>query len=118
MNNILDEEFVLSKGKVVLPKWLQKPIKINGKFLVQMGIGGLHSKEKSIVVVSDEDYILKNCDIASYYPSMILEYGYYPKNIGKMFLKVYDTIKEERLYHKGEAQRIKKEISKLNGMLS
>lgn len=118
LNNILDEDFVLSKGKVVLPKWLQKPIKINGKFLVQMGIGGLHSKEKSIVVVSDEDYILKNCDIASYYPNLIMAYGYYPKNIGKMFLKVYSDIINERLNHKSEAQRIKKEISKLKNMLS
>jgi DNA polymerase elongation subunit (family B) len=97
LNNILDEDFVLSKGKVVLPKWLQKPIKINGKFLVQMGIGGLHSKEKSIVVVSDEDYILKNCDIASYYPNLIMAYGYYPKNIGKMFLSVFSGFYARRI---------------------
>lgn len=97
LNNILDEDFVLSKGKVVLPKWLQKPIKINGKFLVQMGIGGLHSKEKSIVVVSDEDYILKNCDVASYYPNLIMAYSYYPKNIGKMFLSVFSGFYDRRI---------------------
>lgn len=97
LNNILDEDFVLSKGKVVLPKWLQKPIKINGKFLVQMGIGGLHSKEKSIVVVSDENYVIKNCDVASYYPNLIMAYGYYPKNIGKMFLSVFSGFYVRRI---------------------
>jgi hypothetical protein len=103
----------LSKGKVELPKWLQEPLVILNTFEVQMGIGGLHSKEKSKFWLSDENYLIKNCDVASYYPSMILEYGYYPKNIGKTFLKIYGNIKRERLEHKKAGRKLESDSLKL-----
>lgn len=113
LNKIVAEDFKLSKGKVVLPEWLQKPVLICDTFLVQMGIGGLHSKEKSKIFLSDDEYILKNCDIASYYPSMILEYGYYPKNIGKVFLTIYGEIKAKRLEHKKAGNKLESDSLKL-----
>ena len=90
LKNIEAEEFVLDKGgKIQLPKWLSKPIVI-GKTKYKVGIGGLHSQEKKLIKISDEKYIMRNADVASYYPSMIIEYGYTPKQFGKHFLDVYE----------------------------
>ena len=94
--SIKDEEFELDgTGKIKLPTWLTKPLKI-GNTKYKVGIGGLHSQEKSLVVVSDKKYIMRNADVASYYPSMIIEYRYYPEGLGEVFLDIYKKIYWER----------------------
>ena len=62
-----------------------------------LGIGGLHSTEKSTYHVADRDTILIDRDVASYYPNIILQLGLYPKHMGKAFLSVYRGIVEQRL---------------------
>ena len=112
--DIKKEEFVLHEKtkNILLPKWLSKAITINDtKFKV--GIGGLHSQEKCLVALSDKDYIIKNCDVASYYPSMIVEFGFYPKNIGKVFLEIYSNIKKGRLEAKSNGNKPKSESLKI-----
>ena len=112
--DIKKEEFLLHEKtkNILLPKWLSKPMLINDtKFKV--GIGGLHSQEKCLVALSDKDYVIKNCDVASYYPSMIVEYEFYPKNIGKIFLEIYAAIKDTRLKAKAEGDKETSESLKL-----
>jgi len=88
--NIEAEEFVLDKGgKPQLPKWLSKPFVI-GNTKYKVGLGGLHSQEKKMVSLSDENYIMRNADVASYYPSMIIEFGYSPKQFGEHFSEIYE----------------------------
>jgi hypothetical protein len=87
--DVENEEFILDKGgKAQLPKWLSKPFKI-GNTKYKVGLGGLHSQEKKLVVIPDEDHIMRNADVGSYYPSMIIEYDYSPAQFGKHFLDVY-----------------------------
>jgi len=64
-----------------------------GNSTYKMGIGGLHSQEKSLVCKKD----MQNADYASYYPRIILNNKYYPKHLGKKFLKVFSKIVDERL---------------------
>ena len=90
-------------GKVVAPAAMRRIISImDGKY--QLGIGGLHSCEKSISHVSDEFWQLIDVDVASYYPSIILNERLHPKGLGSHFLAVYQTITNKRL----EAKRDKK----------
>ena len=84
------------KGSVILPKELSKAIEFNGcKY--KFGIGGLHSQEKQQAVIPDNDQLFGEFDVASMYPSIIIEQGLYPKHLGHKFLKVYSDIKDVRL---------------------
>ena len=96
-------EFELAaNGSVMMPKVLgNKKIKI-GNTIYKMGIGGLHSQEKSISVVSDDKNVMRNADFTSYYPFIILNNNLYPKHLGRTFLKVYRNIVETRLKAKAE----------------
>lgn len=65
-----------------------------------LGIGGLHSKEKSRAVKSDAFYQLLDLDVGSQYPSIILKLGMYPLLIGPHFQMVYGGIKKSRMEFK------------------
>jgi DNA polymerase elongation subunit (family B) len=96
-----------ANGSPELPDWLKKyPITIGGTSYT-VGLGGLHSKEKKMVVIPDETQVLRNCDVASYYPSMMIEYGFYPKRLTLKFLDVYKKIYRTRLKAKAKVSELK-----------
>lgn len=106
---IRNADFVVSEfGNVGMPPVLSDlEIKIaNGVY--RMGIGGLHSSEKTAAHVADEDTLLIDRDVASYYPAIILNLGLFPHHLGHNFLRVYRTIVERRLHAKNEAKAAKK----------
>ena len=98
LSRLIEEEFGLAaSGSISLPDWLKETkIKI-GNSQYQMGIGGLHSCEKKRHVISDDTYILRDADVASYYPSIILQQGLIPENIGSGFTTIYQSIVDRRL---------------------
>lgn len=63
----------------------------------QMGLGGLHSSEKTVTYRTCDSYSLVDYDVASYYPLIILTCQIYPPHLGPDFLKVYKTLVERRL---------------------
>jgi len=67
-----------------------------------MGIGGLHSTEESRFFVSNENYVLRDHDVASYYPSLILRTEIVPEQIGASFVHNYTSWYKRRL----DAKRI------------
>jgi hypothetical protein len=83
----------------------------------RMGIGGLHSTESAITHIVGEDEFLIERDVASYYPSIILQCGLYPETMGKPFLDVYTTIYERRLAAKAAGDKVTSDTLKiaLNG---
>lgn len=94
---ILKTPFELgSNGSVVMPAWLKENIELCGR-AYKMGIGGLHSCEKSQFVKPGEDELLFDLDVASYYPNIILQQQLAPRSMGKPFLKVYQSIVERRI---------------------
>lgn len=96
---ILKTKFRLgANGAMKLPDWLkEKPINVGGVDF-QMGIGGLHSCEKSqLINVEDTENQLADYDVASYYPNIILQQKLSPHSMGEPFLKVYQSIVERRL---------------------
>lgn len=97
---------VASNGSVKMPKSLANK-KINiGDTVYKMGIGGLHSQEKSLSVVSQDGYVMRNADFTSYYPFIILNLGLYPEHLGAKFLDIYRNIVETRLKAKAEGNKL------------
>lgn len=106
---IKDATFRLgANGSVVMPPALDELVIPIGGSAYRMGIGGLHSSEKCVSHYADENTVLMDWDVASYYPSLILNSGKYPPALGEMFAKVYAEIKDERIAAK-ELQRQLKE---------
>lgn len=83
-----------------------------------VGVGGIHSVNKPEIIIPKEDEMLIDIDVASLYPSMIIEHKFYPKHLGPEFLEVYSQIKEERLEAKRNKDKDKNETLKLalNGL--
>jgi len=85
-------------GQPILPKEWTPLLKYKiGNTIYKIGLGGIHSQEKKLVVESDDEYVLRNADIASMYPSIILLMGLYPLSCGRKFLDVYNDIYTTRL---------------------
>ena len=83
-----------------------------------VGVGGIHSVNNPEIVIPKEDEMLIDIDVASLYPSMLIEYGFYPKHLGPEFLEVYRQIKDERIEAKHNGNKVKNETLKLalNGL--
>lgn len=71
-----------------------------GDMEYSFGIGGLHSKEKTVKYVADETYKLTDRDVVSYYPNCILNLGLYPRACGPNFLTVFKGFKDARVVAK------------------
>lgn len=88
---------VAQNGSIIMPKAVDAlKIKIN-KSEYQMGIGGLHSCEKRAAHVSRNGYTLRDRDVASYYPMIILICQLFPGHLGRIFLAIYEKIVNRRL---------------------
>ncbi len=83
-----------------------------------VGVGGIHSVNKPEIIIPKEDEMLIDIDVASLYPSMLIEYEFYPKHLGPEFLEVYKQIKDERIEAKHNGNKVKNETLKLalNGL--
>ena len=101
------ERFVVpDSGKVMMPKWLQDTAIEIGTSVYRMGIGGLHSSEQSVAHLVDDDTILVDRDVASYYPNIILRTGLAPAHMGNAFTKTYRDIVERRLKAKAAGDKV------------
>lgn len=83
-----------------------------------VGVGGIHSVNSPEIIIPRDDEMLIDIDVASLYPSMLIEYEFYPKHLGKEFLEVYKQIKDERIEAKHNGNKVKNETLKLalNGL--
>jgi len=100
-------------GRTVMPKALSQ-LKINiGKSSYNMGIGGLHSTEKTAFHLADDRTLIYDWDVDSYYPNIILNCNLYPKSIGVDFLTVYRKLVTERLEAKAAGNKSKSDSFKI-----
>lgn len=88
-----------------------------GESSYKMGIGGLHSQETTRSLYTDEDEILIDRDVASYYPALIINNNLIPPAIGPKFQTIYRDIRTRRLKAKAAKQKAIAETLKivLNG---
>lgn len=83
---------------VLIPPELKGRDIIIGKTTYRVGIGGLHSQESSVAYRSTPGaWTLKTADVASYYPSMILNAGMNPPQLGPLFTSIYRQFYDDRI---------------------
>lgn len=81
--------------------------------LFSVGVGGIHSLNKPEIFVPKDDEYIGHLDVASMYPSFIVQYGWFPRHLGKAGLDVYINLYKERLDAKHSGQKTKNLALKL-----
>lgn len=107
LRDVQEAEFVVpASGKLMLPPALEgRDVRI-GDGVYRMGIGGLHSQEKSVSHVADEDTIVVDRDFASYYPNMMLNFKWKPRHLSDTFFDVLGGIVRTRLKAKADGDEV------------
>lgn len=91
---------------VLIPEELKGRDIVIGNSTYRMGIGGLHSQESSRACISTPGVnTLRTADVASYYPSLIINAGMNPPQLGPLFLTIYKDFYEERLNAKNTVKQ-------------
>lgn len=106
------------RGYVVMPPEINGLKLQIGNNIFRMSIGGLHTSETKRSRISNEEYVLLDYDVASYYPKIILNgrnsgqigFGHnggppldsdddliYPPSMGPLFLEIYKAIVDRRI---------------------
>lgn len=112
---ILQELLTEMKSLTVSPgrKGYEKQFVMDGT-IYSVGVGGIHSINKPEIIIPKDDELLIDCDCASLYPSMLLNFNFYPKHLGKEFKEVYSDIRDRRIKAKHEGNKIVNETLKLS----
>jgi DNA polymerase elongation subunit (family B) len=63
----------------------------------KLGIGGIHSDDKPGIFTSTDTELIIDCDIASMYPTLIVNNNLYPSHLSRLFLDLYKKIILQRL---------------------
>lgn len=101
--------FTLSaNGAVAMPPQLEGLAIGIGTSVYRMGMGGLHSSEQSRVVRSSATHVLKDADVASYYPRLMVNSGKYPPALGPSFPVELEGLMVERLKDKDQQKALEK----------
>jgi hypothetical protein len=88
---------------------------ING-FTFVFGLGGIHGSMESVVVESDDENVIVDLDVTSYYPNLAITNGFYPAHLGKQFVAIYKHLFEQRKkYPKKSAESAMLKLA-LNGV--
>ena len=78
-----------------------------------LGIGGLHTDEKPAKYYSNDVVKISSCDVGSFYPSIMINYGIKPDHIDKRFIDILKRITSERLVAKKAKDKVKAESYKI-----
>lgn len=70
--------------------------------------GGLHTENGPKIFEADEEHLIIDWDVSSYYPAIIINNGKYPYHLGKEFLRGYIQMFNKRLELKPLAKKDKK----------
>jgi hypothetical protein len=97
---------VADHGSIEMPKVVSDLKLTIANATYQLGIGGLHSTEKRVAYVADDEYCIIDRDVTSYYPAIILNLGLYPHHLGRNFLRVYKTIVDRRVLAKQREDKV------------
>lgn len=93
-----------------------------GGVVHNISLGGLHSINNAEIIIPNEDELLIDYDVDSYYPSCLIVNNLYPKHLGIEFVDIYKSIRDERVGAKRDknsflADAFKYAINGLSGNL-
>jgi hypothetical protein len=85
-------------------------------FTFVFGLGGIHGSVESEVIESDEQHVIVDLDVTSYYPNLAITNGFHPAHLGKDFVNIYKHLFEQRKqYPKKSAESAMLKLA-LNGV--
>jgi len=85
-------------------------------FQFNFGTGGIHGSVDSTIVEVDDDHVILDIDVTSYYPAIAISHGIYPEHLGEKFVEIYRRIRDERIgYAKGTPENAMLKLA-LNGV--
>lgn len=114
LEKIRKADFVINaNGSVETPQPLNGLDVRVGVAKYRVGLGGLHSSETKSQHIADDEYLLIDRDVASFYPRIILNQGLYPKHLGAAFLEVYNKLVVRRLTAKKAGDKTTAESLKI-----
>jgi hypothetical protein len=65
-------------------------------FTFVFGLGGIHGSLENVVVESDDEHVIVDLDVTSYYPNLAITNGFYPQHLGRDFVTIYKALFEQR----------------------
>lgn len=83
-----------------------KTISFNG-VEYELGIGGLHSKDGPAKFSTTSDHIIRDADVASYYPNIIINNNIKPAHLGDDFVRILKKITADRIEAKRCNDKVK-----------
>lgn len=114
-NPILQDVLDDMKAQVVYTKerksYEKKFVLSNVEYSV--GVGGIHSIHSPEIFIPNKDEYIGHSDVASMYPSFIVQYHWVPRHLGDAFWKIYSRIYYERIEAKHSGQKSKSDALKL-----
>lgn len=78
-----------------------------------VGVGGIHTIHTPQIFLPNDDEVIGHADVASMYPSLLIEYQWGPRLLGKLFCDIFAGLKVERLEAKHTGQKIKNMFLKI-----
>lgn len=85
-------------------------------FAFDFGTGGIHGSVDSCIIQSDDNGIIIDVDVASYYPNLAIVNKLYPEHLSGQFCNIYNEIYDMRkLYPKGTPENAMLKLA-LNGV--
>jgi hypothetical protein len=88
---------------------------VNG-FDFVFGLGGIHGSIESQTIYSDDDFVIIDADVASYYPNLAIANRLYPEHLSEQFCDIYkDVFEQRRQYAKGTPENAMLKLA-LNGV--
>lgn len=113
ISSLEDTTFLISEsGNPLIPEELKREFKINNK-MYRLGVGGLHSIDTPFYFKSDERYTVLDIDVTSYYPSIITNNNYAPKQFGDKFMGLYKSFIDKRIEAKRSGDKATSDALKI-----
>lgn len=85
-------------------------------FRFDFGTGGIHGSVARQMVHSDDEYVLIDLDVTSFYPNIAIMNRLYPAHLGELFVDIYaDVMAQRRQYAKGTLENAMLKLA-LNGV--
>jgi hypothetical protein len=98
LQTIRDTPFQVGEnGEIVTPEAIQNLSVRFGNCVYRFGMGGLHSNEKTIAHKSSDEFKLRDIDVVSYYPAIVVNQELHPKHLGKAYLEIYKSLIRRRV---------------------
>jgi hypothetical protein len=104
LQNLLKD---LKKSKINQNDSFEKKVKINNR-IYTLAKGGLHADHSNEIFKADDDYIIEDDDVSSYYPAIVVNNQLKPAHLSDKLLKSYEHVYRERIRLKPLGKKDKK----------